>query len=191
MLQAVLQQSDSVTDRLREENDILKAQVGNWKLPQHSWNNIYQKLTVFITSPFPISSLLPFLLSLILNPSLIIWSWWNTKANYWYNDLHEVISGHILMNSIVHLSGHLWQKFDIRVFLTHQLNKIFESLYDESLLLVLPIHTGFSNLNPFLTHVSLCNACVSGREGVRKVICLCYVCCLFFFFLSAFLHRRG
>ena len=26
-LQAVLQQSDSVTDRLREENDILKAQV--------------------------------------------------------------------------------------------------------------------------------------------------------------------
>ena len=35
VLQAVLQQSDSVTDRLREENEILKAQVWNYKVEGH------------------------------------------------------------------------------------------------------------------------------------------------------------
>lgn len=41
VLQAVLQQSDSVTDRLREENEILKAQVLHFKVAEHGWIDVF------------------------------------------------------------------------------------------------------------------------------------------------------
>lgn len=59
VLQAVLQQSDSVTDRLREENEILKAQVWHFKVAEHGLIDVLE-LLFFVCVLFNNCFYLPF-----------------------------------------------------------------------------------------------------------------------------------